>query len=49
MDKKQVKSDIKNVDSQMSNAAEAFGTSKWVLYGVGIFALLGIVYFFFGK
>lgn len=47
MDKKQIKSDVKNVDSQMSNAAEAFGTSKWVMYGIGVLAVLGILYLVF--
>lgn len=41
MDKEQLKADAANVDRQMTGAAAAFGAPKWVLYVVGVLALLG--------
>ena len=43
MDKEQLKADAANVDRQMTGAAAAFGAPKWVLYVVGVLALVGIV------
>ena len=43
MDKEQLKADAANVDRQMTGAAAAFGASKWVLYAVGVLALVGAV------
>ena len=43
MDKEQLKSDAANVDKQMSGAAAAFGAPKWMLYVVGVLALVGAV------
>jgi hypothetical protein len=42
MDKEQLKSDAANVDRQMTGAAAAFGAPKWVLYVVGVLALVGV-------
>lgn len=43
MNKEQLKADAENVDKQMTGAAAAFGAPKWVLYVVGVLALVGIV------
>ena len=43
MDKEQIKADAANVDKQMVSAAAAFGTSKYILYAVGVLALIGAV------
>ena len=42
MDKEQIKADAANVDKQMTGAAAAFGTSKYILYAVGVLAVIGI-------
>lgn len=41
--KDQFKSDAANVDKQMTGAAAAFGTSKYLLYSVGVLAVIGAV------
>ena len=43
LNKEQFKADAANVDKQMTGAAAAFGAPKWVLYVVGVLALVGIV------
>ena len=43
MDKEQIKQDAEHVDSQMEGAAKAFGTPKWVLYIVGVLAVVGLI------
>ena len=42
MDKEQLKADAANVDKQMTGAAAAFKAPKWVLYAVGVLALVGV-------
>jgi len=41
--KEQLQKDAANVDKQMDNAAAAFKAPKWVLYVVGVLALIGAV------
>ena len=43
MDKEQLKADAANVDKQITGAAAAFNAPKWVLYAVGVLALVGAV------
>ena len=43
MDKEQLKVDAANVDKQMTGAAAAFNAPKWVMYAVGVLALIGAV------
>lgn len=41
--KEQLQKDAQNIDKQMDSAAAAFNAPKWVLYAVGVLALVGAV------